>query len=87
VKNELLEEESKVSDVAREKDAAVMSALCRRLRGAIRMPQPGGISGCGVPRTHEVGVTALLEVRIEDRFAGPHRPLPLREPERNAGPE
>jgi hypothetical protein len=30
----------------------------------------GGISGGGVAAHHDVGVAALLEIRIEDRFAG-----------------
>jgi hypothetical protein len=44
VKNELLEE-IKVSDVAREIDAAVMSASFKRPARAIRMRRPGGASG------------------------------------------
>ena len=34
----------------------------------------GRISGGGVAAHHDVGVAALLEVRIEDRFAGRGRP-------------
>jgi hypothetical protein len=30
----------------------------------------GRISGGGVAAHHDIGVAALLEVRIEDRFAG-----------------
>ena len=30
----------------------------------------GRISGGGVAAHHDVGIAALLEVRIEDRFAG-----------------
>ena len=30
----------------------------------------GGIAGVGVAAHHDVGIAALLEVRIEDRFAG-----------------
>jgi hypothetical protein len=38
---------------------------------------PSGISGGGVAAHHDVGVAALLEVRIEGRFAG-HAPARLR---------
>jgi hypothetical protein len=40
-------EEIKVSDVARENNAAVMSASFKKPAPAIQMPQPGGVSGAG----------------------------------------
>jgi hypothetical protein len=47
----------------------------------------GRISGDGVEAHHDVGVAALLEVRIEDRFAGrapAPPPLPPSETDRTA---
>ena len=66
MKNELLEE-IKVSDVARENDAAVMSASFKKPAPAIRMPQPGGASGPVAVGQDYASRTA--EVRIEDRLA------------------
>jgi hypothetical protein len=46
----------------------------------------GGVSGGGIAAHHDVGVAALLEVRIEDRAAGraPAR-LPLQQVETPEG--
>jgi hypothetical protein len=55
------------------------SSIGQRIRGRPRGPSgtaptvdenTGDLAGGGVAAHHDVGIAALLEVRIEDRFAG-----------------